>query len=272
VADIEIIFDESLALEGRAGYYDRAGALVDMIQSHLLQVLGLLAMEAPPTLDARELRDRKAQVLRATRLWSADPAACTRRARYAAGQLDGRRMPAYADEPGVNPARGTETLAEVILAVDTWRWSGVPFRLRSGKALGSTRKEAVITFKQPPRLPDGLTGYEQPDRLRITFGPNRLGLDLNINGPGDPFGLDPVSLETDFGPGDLPPYGEVLRGVFDDDPTLSVRGDTAEDCWRIVEPVLAAWRRGEVPMQEYPAGSSGPPDSLLAVSGRPATS
>ncbi len=263
VACVDIVFDETLGLEGRAGYYDNAGALVDMVQSHLLQVLALIAMDAPPTLDSRDVRGRKAQVLRATRVWDDDPVRWSRRSRYAAGEIAGRRLPAYAEEPGVDPARGTETLAEVVLAVDTWRWAGVPFRLRSGKALAGKRKEAVITFKQPPRVPTGLAGYDQPDRLRIGFGPDRLGLDVNINGPGDPLELDRVQLMADFGPGDLPPYGEVLRGAFDGDPTLSVRGDTAEDCWRIVAPVLEAWRTGAVPLREYPAGSPGPDDSLL---------
>ena len=264
VESVDIVFDERLALECRAGYYDGAGALVDMVQSHLLQVLALLAMDAPPSVDARELRDRKAQVLRATRLWDDDARKCTRRARYAAGEIDGRSLSAYADEAGVDPARGTETLAEVVLAVDTWRWAGVPFRLRSGKAMSATRKEAVITFKPPSRVPDGLTGYERPDRLRIGFGPDRLAIDVNINGPGDPYEIDPVTLDVDFGPGELPAYGEVLRGVLDDDPTLSVRGDTAEQCWRIVEPVLTAWRKNAVPLLEYPAGSVGPEGSLLS--------
>ncbi|MFV2102935.1 glucose-6-phosphate dehydrogenase [Micromonospora sp. LOL_024] len=263
VACVDIVFDETLGLESRAGYYDGAGALVDMVQSHLLQVLALLAMEPPPTLGAEEVRSRKSQVLRATRLWRDDPVAASRRARYAAGEVEGRRLPDYAAEPGVDPARGTETLAEIVLAVDNWRWAGVPFRLRSGKALAAVRKEAVITFKQPARVPDGLTGYEQPDRLRIGFGPDRLGLDLNINGPGNPFDLDQVQLTADFGPGELPAYGEVLRGAFEGDPTLSVRGDVAEECWRIVEPVLAAWQAGAVPLREYPAGSSGPADSLI---------
>jgi glucose-6-phosphate 1-dehydrogenase len=268
VASVDIVFDENLGLEGRAGYYDGAGALVDMIQSHLLQILGLLAMDAPPSLDAREFRDRKAEVLRATRVWNNDPAAFSRRARYTAGEIDGRTLASYADEPGIDPARGTETLAEVVLAVDTWRWAGVPFRLRSGKALGDRRKEAIVTFHHAPRIPEGLTGTDEPDRLRLLFGPDRLALDLNINGPGDPFALDAVTLDAEFPPGDLPPYGEVLRGVFDDDPTLSVRGDTAEECWRIVEPVLAAWRENRVSLQEYPAGSSGPADSLLFPSTR----
>jgi glucose-6-phosphate 1-dehydrogenase len=264
VESVEIVFDEDLGLEGRAGYYDGAGALVDMVQSHLLQILALLAMEAPPSLDAHEFRDRKAQLLRATRLWDDDPQASSRRARYTAGQLGDRKLPAYADEPGVDAGRQTETLAEIVVAVDTWRWSGVPFRLRSGKALASRRKEAVVTFKPPQRVPAGLTGPDRPDCLRIALSPDRLELDLNINGPGDPFVLDPVTLGSDFGPGDLPPYGEVLRGVLDDDPTLSVRGDSAETCWRIVEPVLAAWRQGKVPLQEYPAGSNGAKDSLLS--------
>jgi glucose-6-phosphate 1-dehydrogenase len=146
------------------------------------------------------------------------------------------------------------------LAVDTWRWAGVPFRLRAGKALSTLRKEAVITFKQPPWVPTGLTGYDRPDRLRIGFDPDRLELDLNINGPGDPLVVDPITMQADFGPGDLSAYGEVLKGVFDGDPTLSVRGDTAVECWRIIEPVLKAWRDDQVPLQEYPAGSPGPDD------------
>ncbi|MCO8275571.1 glucose-6-phosphate dehydrogenase [Actinoplanes sp. TRM 88003] len=264
VAGVDIVFDEDLALEGRAGYYDHAGALRDMVQSHLLQVMALLAMEAPPSLDARELRDRKAEVLRATRLWDDDPAVTSRRARYTAGTIGDRRLPAYADEPGVEAARQTETLAEIVLAVDNWRWAGVPFRLRSGKALAGRRKEAVVTFRQPPHVPDGLRGYEQPDRLRIGFGPDQVRLDVNVNGPDDPYVIDPVTLSADFGPGELPPYGEVLRGVFDGDPTLSVRGDTAEQCWRIVEPVLTSWQGGAVPLLEYPAGSAGPGDSLVS--------
>jgi glucose-6-phosphate 1-dehydrogenase len=264
VESVDIVFDESLALEGRAGYYDGAGALVDMIQSHSLQVLSLLAMEAPSTLDATDLRDGKAQVLRATRVWEDDPVAFSRRARYTAGEIDGRRLPSYVDEEGIDPDRKTETFAEVVLAVDTWRWAGVPFRVRSGKALSPPRKEAVVTFKQPPWVPTGLTGYDRPDRLRIGFEPDHLCLDLNINGPGDPAVIDPVTLEADFGPGQLPAYGEVLAGVLQDDPTLSVRGDTAVECWRIVEPVLKAWRNDEVPLQDYPAGSTGPDGSLLS--------
>lgn len=265
---VELIFDESLALEGRASYYDRAGALVDMIQSHALQVLSLLAMEAPYTLSQKDLRDRKTQLLRAIRLWHHDPVTCSRRARYTAGEINGERIPSYVDEDGVDPALMTESYAEVVLAVDSWRWAGVPIRVRSGKALGETRKEAVITFKQPPWVPPGLGGYDRPDRLRIGFGPDCLRLDLNISAPGDPLELEPVTLRTDFGPGEMPAYGEVLKGVLDGDPTFTVRGDAAVQCWRIVEPVLKAWRANKVPMEEYAAGSDGPqPPSPTPVQG-----
>ena len=260
VESVEIVFDESLGLEGRAGYYDGAGAMVDMIQSHLLQVLGLVAMEAPPTLGARDVRDSNARVLRATRVWNDDPAAFSRRARWSAGEIDGRRLPAYTDEEGVDPARKTETLAEVVLAVDTWRWAGVPFQLRSGKAIGDPRTEIVVTFKAPPRRPTGLTGPARPDRLHIgiSLGADRLALDINISGPDDPFEIDRLTLEAGFGPGELPPYGEVLHAVLEGDPILSVRGDTAVECWRIIEPVQKAWRDDEVPLDDYPAGSRGP--------------
>lgn len=266
VESVEIIWDESLGLEGRAGYYDHAGAMVDMIQSHLLQVLSILTMEAPASTNARDFRDETAQILRATRIWNDDPTGSSRRARYAAGQVDGRAMPDYTDEPGVDPANDTETLAEIVVGVYNWRWSGVPFTLRSGKALGNPRKEAVFTFRPTPHTPEGLTGPDRPDRLRIGlgFGADTLRLDLNINGPGDPKSIEPVTLEASFGEGELPEYGEVLKGVLDDDPTLSVRGDAAEQCWRIIEPVQAAWAAGEVPMDGYDAGSSGPgtwPDS-----------
>jgi len=258
VERVDVFYDEDLALEGRARYYDRAGALIDMVQSHLLQVLAVLAMDAPSSLDEREYRDRKAQLLRATRL-AGPPAQASRRARYTAGRIGERDLPDYAAEDGVDPARETETLAEVVLHVDTWRWAGVPFRLRSGKALGRARKEAVITYKPVPHLMAGLLGEPVPTRLRLGFKPDTVSLDLNVNAPGDPFDLDAATLTAQLGDSQLPAYGEVLAGVLDGDPLLSVRGDTAEDCWRILAPVIAAWRADEVPLETYAAGSDGPP-------------
>jgi glucose-6-phosphate 1-dehydrogenase len=257
---VDVIYDETLALEGRARYYDGAGALVDMIQSHLLQVMAVLAMEPPSTLGEADLRDAKELVLRATKVWGDDPVAASRRARYAAGEIDGKTLPAYADEAGVDPSRETETLAEVTLQVDTWRWKGVPFTLRSGKALGSRRREMVITFTPAQHIPTGLTGTTEPAKLRLLFAPDSMSLELNINGTDDPMKLERTTLTADFGPGALLAYGEVLEGILDGDPSLSVRADTAVECWRIVEPVLAAWHDGRVPLEEYPAGSGGPGD------------
>lgn len=258
VAAVDIVFDETLGLEGRAGFYDTTGALRDMIQNHLLQVLTLVAMLPPTTLDPLDMRDAKAQVLRATRVWDDRPERYSRRARYTAGTVGGKDLPSYVDEDGIDASRQTETLAEVVFAVDTWRWAGVPFRVRSGKAIGSPRQEVLVTFKDPQRVPAGLNGEREPNRLRIGLGPRCLGLDVNINGAGDPFTTAPVTLETAFGPGELLEYGEVLKGVLEDEKPLSVRDDNSVESWRIVEPVLEAWRDAKVPLDEYRAGTNGP--------------
>lgn len=257
VAKVELIFDEPLALEGRAGYYDRAGAVVDMIQSHLLLVLALTAMEPPASVDAEDLRGAMAQVLRATRVQTED-GACARRARYTAGTIGKRELPAYVDEDGVDAELGTETLAEVTFEIDNWRWAGVPFILRSGKAMGEARQDIVITFAPVPHLPRGLTGMADPTQLTISIKPATLDLDLIINGAGDPFSLDRTKLTTTLGDPAMSAYGEVIASLIDGDPVLSVRGDVAEQCWRIVTPVLEAFRENRVPLDEYPAGSQGP--------------
>ena len=257
IEKVEIVFDEDLALEGRARYYDGAGALRDMIQSHLLQIMALLAVEPPASVDERDLRDAVATVLRASSI-KAPYAKSTRRARYTAGSIGGRAVPDYAKEEGVDAARGTETLAEVEVEIDNWRWQGVPFILRSGKALGNKRKEAVVTFRPVPHLPKGFTGVDSPNQLRIGFGPDTLQFDVDVNGPGDILSLDRATLKAELSASALLPYGEVLEGVLTGDPLLSVRADTAEDCWRILEPVLKAWARGSAPLEEYAAGSDGP--------------
>jgi len=258
VERIDIVFDEQLTLENRARYYDSAGALMDMIQSHLLQILALIAMEPVATIDAVDLRDAKELVLRACRPWHNDAVAAGRRARYTGGSIEGRQVPDYTAEPGVDAARNTETLAELTVEIDNWRWFGVPFRLRSGKALKERRKEVLITFKAVPHVPAGLAGDPIPDQLRLVMQPDHVSLEMNMNGPDDPFRLDRVALTADLNPGRLPAYGEVLAGVLDSDPLLSVRGDTAEECWRIVDSVLQAWRSNLVPLDSYAAGSTGP--------------
>lgn len=258
IAKVEIEYDEDLALEGRAGYYDKAGALIDMTQSHLLQVLAMFAMESPASLDAQEMRSLAANVLRATQLWGGDPRTASRRARYTAGRIGDREVPDYAQEEGVDPDLRTETLAELVVEIRNQRWAGVPFLLRSGKALGVAHKEITVTFREPAHIPDGLRDCGAPDRLVLQLRPGAVTLDVSVNAEGDPFDLEQAQLHTTLGQPRMRPYGEVLAGILDGNPLLSIRGDAAELMWGIVEPVLAAWRREEVPLEEYPAGSQGP--------------
>jgi glucose-6-phosphate 1-dehydrogenase len=262
VESVDIVFDETLGLEGRAGYYDHAGALRDMVQNHLLQVLALVVMEPPVSLSSRDLRDRKVDALRSVR-WRADrtdrPSSV--RGRYTSGTAGGRELPSYVEEPGVDPDRGTETYAEVVVDVDNWRWAGVPFRLRSGKGLVSKTQEVVLTFRPAPHLPFPDDGSARPNRLRLSLKPDAVTLDINVNGPGDPLDLEPAQLGLTMPDHELGPYALLLADVFQGDPILSIRGDEAEESWRIVEPVLQAWRSGAVPLHDYPAGSAGPASS-----------
>ncbi|MFH9609615.1 glucose-6-phosphate dehydrogenase [Streptomyces sp. NPDC017448] len=259
IAQVDIVWDETLALEGRAGYYDSVGALKDMVQNHLLQLLCLVAMEPPITLGERDLRDRKVDVLRSVRpLTEEDVVRRTRRARYLPGRIGDRDVPAYADEEGVDPARGTETYAEVELELDSWRWAGTTFRLRSGKALGADRKEVAVHFRSVPHLPIGQGGEALPNVLRFGLEPEGLALDLTSIGA-RAHTLSPLSLTARMEPPELPAYGRLLLDVLTGDPAMAIRGDEAEEAWRVLTPVLTAWDNGLVPLEEYPAGSDGPP-------------
>jgi glucose-6-phosphate 1-dehydrogenase len=259
IAEIDIVWDETLALEGRAGYYDGVGALKDMLQNHLLQLLCLVAMEPPISLDARDLRDRKVDVLRSIRPLSDDNVLRhTRRARYTSGLIDGVPVPAYVDEDGVDPAHRTETFAEMELRLDNWRWHGTIFRLRTGKALGRTRKEVAVHFRPVPHLPRGMHGDPQPNVLRFGLDPESVVVELSAVGP-RAHTLVPLTLTAELEPAELPAYGRLLLDVFNRDPALSIRGDEAEESWRVVTPVLAAWEKDLVPLAEYAAGSDGPP-------------
>ncbi|GAA1546154.1 glucose-6-phosphate 1-dehydrogenase [Microbacterium ginsengiterrae] len=258
IESVSIVYDEKLGLEGRAGYYDGAGALVDMLQSHLLQVLAVVAMEQPATIGEADLREATSAVLRATRVWGDDPTSSSRRARYTAGSIDGVDKPSYVDEPGVEPERRTETLAAATFEVRNARWTGVPFTLRSGKAIGDPAREVVVRFKAVRHVPDGLRGSADGAVVRFSLGPDRMSLDLNLNGAGDPLVLERATLSADLGPGQLMAYAEVLSCILDADAMLSVRGDAAERCWAIVQPILDAWANDEVPLDEYVAGSRGP--------------
>ncbi len=263
VARVEIIWDETLALEGRATYYDSAGALRDMIQNHLLQLLCLIGMEPPFSLDAHDFRNRKVEVLRAVhRLAPEEVVQRTVRGRYSAGRIGDQELPAYVDEEGVDPTRGTETFAQVTLHINNWRWAGVPLILRSGKALARDRKEIAIHFKSVPYLPFRLGAEPSPNVLRLTLDPDRVALGVNINGQGDPFALESIALDAALAPEEVTAYGRLLLDVFNGDPTLFIRDDEAEELWRIVGPILDAWAQGRVPLREYPAGSDGPREEI----------
>jgi glucose-6-phosphate 1-dehydrogenase len=259
IEQIDVLWEETLALEGRAGYYDQTGALKDVMQNHMLQVLSLLAMEPPASLHERDLRDAKVEVLRSIRPPArGDMASLTRRARYGAGRIGDRAVPAYTEEQGVDPERGTETFAEVVLAVESPRWAGTRFVLRAGKALRRRRKEAVVRFRPLPSPP---FGDEQPaDELRFGVdGPENVALHLAGRRAGAGAQLTPLTLTGKPPSSGLPPYGHVLLDLLTADSALSVRGDEAEEAWRVVTPVLEAWADGRVPLEEYPAGSAGPP-------------
>ena len=244
VEQVEILWDETLALEGRARYYDRAGALKDVLQNHLLQLLALIAMEPPSGAEADDLHDRKLDALRSVRpLTPSDVPEQTRRARYAAGRLaSGVDVPAYAEEDGVEPARETETFAEIALELDSPRWAGTRFVLRAGKALSRRRKMAIVRFRETSELQIGIDG------------PEDFGMHLQGGAPESPTPL----MMSATPPGlDFPAYGRVLLDVLNGGSTLSVRGDEAEEAWRIVTPVIDAWAEDIVPLAEYPAGSAG---------------
>lgn len=278
---IEILWEETLALEGRAGHYDRTGALKDVMQNHMLQVLTLVALEPPAGPGEKELRDRKVEVLRSVRpLTAEDVVSRTRRARYTAGRLSGtggataRDVPDYAAEDGVDPARGTETFAEVTLELDSPRWAGTSFVLRAGKALTARRKGVVVRFR-PVARPPFAADFAQPAANELWIGidgPEDITLHLTGAAAGPPSHLAPLILASPPPASDLPAYSRVLLDILSGGSTLSVRGDEAEQSWRVVSPVLQAWADGLVPLEEYPAGSTGPAPRAKERSGRTALS
>jgi glucose-6-phosphate 1-dehydrogenase len=260
IRQVAILWEETLALENRAGFYDHTGALKDVVQNHMLQILCLLAMDPPASLEDPELRARKLQIMSALRLLKPqDLAMCTRRARYTAGRLaetggaDGRMVPAYVKEDGVDLDRQTETFAEMRLEIRSGRWMDTRFVLRTGKALHARSKKAVIHFRSPQKLPfagrlvadvsELHIGIDGPEDIVVKTGTPQ-GRWLTIAKP-------PSSV--------LPPYGRVLLDILRGSQARSVGRYEAEQAWRVVTPVLDAWSRGEVPLEEYPAGSTGPP-------------
>jgi glucose-6-phosphate 1-dehydrogenase len=258
ISAVEVVWDETLALEGRAGYYDGTGAGKDMLQNHLLQLMCLVAMEPPDSLDHSCVAERKVEVLRAVRPWTQDLASCSVRARYTAGEVDGDEVPAYVDEEGVDPDAATETFAEIVLAIDTPRWHDVPFTLRSGKALATDRHEVAIHFRPCEHLTFSSDSSGEANVLRLRVDPDQLAICLRLSVGGGPDEVSSRELVHGFPEAPLGPYALLLREALIGDAGYSVRDDEAVESWRVIEPFLEAWAEDRVPLLEYPAGSSGP--------------
>lgn len=266
IESIEIVFDETLALEGRAGFYDSTGAAEDMIQSHLLQVMALTMMEPPSRFDPVEVPANTAHILRAARLWSEDSATRSPhygsitpvvRGRYTAGTVGGHELPDYTAEEGVDPSRETETFAQVTLEVDTWRWNGVPVTLRSGKAIGNPAQHIRVTFRQPPHGYEGWPHPLAPNALSVGFEDEQVQIELNVGSPHDSRGMNRLTLSSGTPAPGLTAYGSVMRWILDGDPTFTARADATEEGWRIIDLIKNAYAT-DAPLLEYPAGSEGP--------------
>ncbi len=254
---VDISWLESLTLEGRAAYFDGAGALKDMVQNHLMEAVALVLMQQPARADADSFRSVRVEALRAVATPSAERMGSdTIRARYTAGTIGSRQVPSYVDEPGVDPSRKTETYASLTLGVNSPRWDGVPFTLRSGKAFETDSAEIAIHFRPLPRyLTDQWPGVE-PNVLRIGLTEPYVRLATTLNGPGQT--AEHRQLEARSTPPRLTAYAHLIQEMLEGDPMLFIRGDEAEEAWRIIDPVMAAWAAGDVPMQEYAAGTAPP--------------
>jgi glucose-6-phosphate 1-dehydrogenase len=259
---VEITAAEDLGIEGRAEFYDSAGALRDLVQNHLLQVLCHVAMEPPVRFAAPQLCNEKVKVLDAV---PAPPPEAAVRGQYTAGIVGGRAVPGYLDEPGVAPDSRTETYAALRLEVDNWRWAGVPFYLRTGKRLARPVTEIAVTLREVPHVgfaADGSVGV-RPNVLIVTISPAEgLSLVLAAKIPGGQMRLRSVKLELPyelaFGTQPPAPYERLILDALRGDHMLFTRSDEVEAQWRIVDPILKAWEASGERPAPYPAGSQGP--------------
>ena len=278
VDHVQITVSETVGVEHRGGYYDHAGALRDMMQNHLLQLLCLVAMEPPVAFRADEVRARKVDVLRAVRPIPPDRVhAFAVRGQYGAGQLGGDALAAYRDEPDVRPKSATETYAALALHVDNWRWRGIPFYLRTGKRMPRRVSEISVQFRPVPHraFPASADEAFQPNRLILRIQPDEgIVLRFEAKRPGPSMFLKPVSMSFDyddaFGTDSPDAYETLLLDAIRGDATLFMRADQVEAAWRVVQPVLDAW--ASAPPADFPnyaAGSWGPAaaDRLLAREG-----
>jgi glucose-6-phosphate 1-dehydrogenase len=269
----QITVAESCWLEGRAGYYDKAGQLRDMVQNHMLQLLCLIAMEPPVSLDADRVRDEKLKVLRALRPFAPhEVPALTVRGQYTQGAIDGQPVPGYLADLGQEESSTTETFVALKAEVRTWRWANVPFYLRTGKRLPQKVSEIVIQFRAAPfEIFPPEAGDWQPNRLIIRLQPEegmRLEMMTKDPGPGglrlSPTGLD-IRFEKTFGMRFPDAYERLLMDAVRGNPTLFMRHDEVEAAWCWVEPILQAWAARPDHPRAYPAGSWGPTAAIALI-------
>lgn len=276
---VQITVAETLGVEHRGEYYDHAGALRDMIQNHLLQIMSLIAMEPPVAFTADEIRARKVDVLRAIRPIPLDYLHLyAARGQYGPGWLEGERVPDYRDEPDVNPASVTETFAALKLFIDNWRWQDVPFYMRTGKRMAANVSKAIIQFRPVPHrsFPTSASIDWQPNRLEIDIQPNEgVSLRFLAKQPGVTLRLSPKDMHFRYAEAFQaePPeaYETLLLDVMLGDATLFMRADQIEWAWNVVDPVLAAWDSVEPSdFPNYASGSWGPEsaEALIAQDGR----
>ncbi len=262
---VQITHSETLGVEGRADYYEGAGALRDMVQSHLLQLLTLVAMEPPVSLTAEHLRDEKVKVLKSIRPITQNAVhAHAFRGQYERGVSAGQSVPGYLEEPGVASDSTTETYAALKLYIDNWRWSGVPFYLRTGKRLAENSSAVYIRFKSPPQdlLRAARHGPPQPNWIMLGIQPNdSLRMEMQVKMPGLDLQTRTISLDATYHQGseaDYDAYEELLLDVMQGDHSLFLRIDEIEAAWRVVDPVLKVWSMEREFINTYPAGSWGP--------------
>jgi len=265
---VQITHAETLGIGSRAGYYDGAGALRDMVQSHLLQMLTLVAMEPPANLDAESLRDEKVKVLRSIRVI---PAAAVHahafRGQYARGSVGGEKVPAYLEEEGVPENSTTETFCALKLFIDNWRWRNVPFFLRTGKRMAQSNSLISIRFKHPPQQLFKETPIEQlrPNWLLMNIQPNEcLSIELQVKQPGLEMRAHTERLDAStcgiaqYG---IDAYEALLLDVIEGDHSLFLRYDEVDWAWRVVDPILKVWSIEREYIHTYAAGSWGPTEA-----------
>ncbi len=262
IEHVQVTVAEDLGTEGRARYYDRAGALRDMVQSHLTQVLALIAMEPPTRFDAQAIRDEKVKVLAAIDDIRARDVVF---GQYAAGEVAGRSVPAYRDDPDVADGSETETSVAMRVRINNWRWEGVPFYLRTGKRYPERLTQIIVTFRQPPISFFDPAGQAKPNVLVITLQPDEgFELLVDVKRPSESLVVEtfPFRFTYEEAFGRVPDaYETLLYDVITGDQTLFVRGDEVEEAWRLYEHLLDAERTAH----PYPAGTWGPAaaDGLL---------